>query len=146
MSDVAKFLKKRFIDAPKMALSIPSRMLSAVEKQADLERKKRDDALNRSEQGAKMEPPKPARSGGARHKYAGSRTPPALPDASGRYLPGAVGLNRKKRDDDSDLFEQGAMMEPPKTDVEKRRDLVAEGRRLLARRKMSRYGLRHNKQ
>lgn len=51
MSDVAKFLKKQFIDLPKDTLLIPSRMLSGLEKQ----RKKRDDALNRSEQGAKRE-------------------------------------------------------------------------------------------
>ena len=57
MSDVAKFLKKQFIDTPKMALSIPSRLLSSVEKQAELGRKKRDDALNRSTQPAKVEKP-----------------------------------------------------------------------------------------
>ena len=69
MSDAAKFgrnnlfkgagaLKKQLIDTPKMALSIPSRLLSSVEKQAELGRaakKKRADALNRSEQGAKVE-------------------------------------------------------------------------------------------
>ena len=58
MSDVAEFLKKTFIDTPKIALSIPSRLLSSVEKQAELGRaakKKRADALNRSEQGAKVE-------------------------------------------------------------------------------------------
>ena len=71
MSDAAKFgrnnlfkgagaLKKQFIDTPKMALSIPSRLLSTVEKQAELGRaakKKRDDALNRSIQGTKVEKP-----------------------------------------------------------------------------------------
>tara|TARA_R100000458_G_C8273613_1_gene248494 strand:+ start:296 stop:598 length:303 start_codon:yes stop_codon:yes gene_type:complete len=53
-------LKKQFIDLPKDTLLIPSRMLSALEKQ----RKKRDDALNRSTQPAKeQKPPTPPKNG-----------------------------------------------------------------------------------